>query len=468
MEHALSAPVSFHMPGHKGAKIYRNYGYGDFLNSIMDCDITEISGADNLFQAEGIIRDTSLKYSRLYDVKKSYLLVNGTSGGIIAAILASAKQGERMIVARNCHKAVFNAMFLGDISPVYAYPDEIDSYGISGAVSTVEIERLMDENPDVRTVILPSPNYYGICSDIKTIGEVVHKRGKILIVDQAHGAHLKFMDKGPMSAEEAGADIVINSTHKTLATFTQSAVLNFNTDRVNSDLLEDKLQMIESSSPSYMLMASLDINADIMEEHGDSLFHKWQENLDIFYEKASDIKGLSIMDIPETMDRTKINLDMSALGIDGSMLEDMLMKRGIFAELVTGNIVMCMTGIGNSTGDYERLIEALSDISAQIEETKNINIDDKKTEKNKGESTRPLWNKKRTLHPLRKSAVSLDINGCSGKICASSIIPYPPGIPLICPGEIIDDEDIEYIKSLRSAGEKVIGINEDAEVQVYL
>ena len=243
LKHADRDPVSYHMPGHKGMDIFRKYGYEDFLNRFVDCDITEIPGADNLFQAEGIIQEVQERYARLYDVKRSYLQINGTSGGIIASIMASVGPGRKLILARNCHKSVFNALILAGIEPVYAQPEFLEEYGISGAVSVEEIEKCMAENPDADAVILPSPNYYGICSDIEAIAEAVHRENKVLIVDQAHGAHLKFFQKYgfgegmPKSAEECGADIVIGSIHKTLASLTQSAILNLNSDRVNRYVL---------------------------------------------------------------------------------------------------------------------------------------------------------------------------------------------------------------------------------------
>ena len=162
IKHAGESPVSFHMPGHKGSEIYRRYGYDDFLGKIMDCDITEIPGADNLFQMESIIRETAEKYRELYGVKASYPLINGTSGGLIAAVLASVKKGRKLVMARNCHKSVFNALMLGGIEPVYAYPSMVEEYGISGQIMPEEIERCLSENPDAEAVILPSPNYYGI------------------------------------------------------------------------------------------------------------------------------------------------------------------------------------------------------------------------------------------------------------------------------------------------------------------
>ena len=162
LNHGAKGPVSFHMPGHKGSAIYKETGHADFLEAAMDCDITEITGADNLFQPEGIIRESMNRYKTIYGSEESYLLVNGSSCGLIASILATVEKGGKLVMARNCHKSVFNALGLGNIQPVYAYPETVEEYGILGAVSAEEIARCLDENPDASAVILPSPNYYGI------------------------------------------------------------------------------------------------------------------------------------------------------------------------------------------------------------------------------------------------------------------------------------------------------------------
>ena len=457
--HADKKTVSFHMPGHKGSAIYRKYGYAEFLDKMMDCDITEIIGADNLFQTEGILKAAQEEYAGLYGVKRAYMLVNGTSGGVIAAIMASVPKGGKLVMARNSHKAIYNALLLADIQPVYAYPEMIEEYGISGEITADEITRCLDENPDASAVILPSPNYYGICSDIRKIAEIVHARGKILIVDQAHGAHLKFFsDCGfsdmPKSAEEQGADVAVNSIHKTLASFTQSAALTFNSDTLDHYVLEDKLQMIQSTSPSYILMGSLDINADIIKNHKEEVFTAWHDALVYFYEEAEKIEGLEVIR-DSKLDFTKINLDMSAYGLSGSELEHLLMERGIYAELTTGNILMCMTGIGNTKEHMERLLEALKEIAES-------------REKVGGRRQMPPAVLEARFElcavPSKKERVLLEDG--AGRICASSIIPYPPGIPFICPGERITEEVITYIKALRKAGEKVIGVNADGEIIV--
>ena len=500
LRHSAQQPVSFHMPGHKGAAIYRDHGYGPFLDHIMDCDITEIPGADNLFQTEGPLLHTMDRYRKLYGVRQSYMLINGSSGGLIAAILASVPRGGRLILARNCHKSIFNALSLGDITPIYAYPRTIAEYGILGDISVEEIVRCMDEAPDAAAVVIPSPNYYGICSDIEAIAKEVHRRGKVLIVDQAHGAHLSFFAKHlrpafsqneaqaqnreqarngeqvqngeharkpafsqsgkglrfPSGAEDQGADAVINSTHKTLASFTQTAILNLCSDRIDRYDLEDRLQAVESSSPSYPLMASLDINADLLERCGSKLIREWAESLEWFYEEAPGrIPGLRLMEHP-MLDPTKLNLDMSAYGLDGNELENLLIEKGIFIELVTGNILMCMTGIGNKRCDYEKLIRALEEIAGE-----RILHRGGAVRKHPEAVTRSLEMK---MVPVKKERIPL--REAAGRVCASSVIPYPPGIPIVCPGEVFDGEVIAYIEGRRQAEEKVIGVDDLGRVVV--
>lgn len=457
-KHAEKNAVSFHMPGHKGEAIYRENGYDEFLDKMMNCDITEIHGADNLFQAEGIIRETMNRYKAIYDVRESYLLINGSSAGLVASIMATVPAGGKLIMARNCHKSIFNGLVLAGAQPVYAYPEEAEDYGISGEITPAEIKRCLREHPESSGVILPSPNYYGICSDIRAIADIVHEAGKTLIVDQAHGAHLKFFDKytkgAVRSAENLGADIVINSIHKTLASFTQTAIVNLCSDRVDKYAVEDKLQLIESTSPSYLLMSSLDINADLLEKRGEALIGTWEENLKYFYRQAGEIPGLRVMEHP-MLDYTKINLDMSAYGIDGQKLEKLLMEKDIYVELVTGDIVMCMTGIGNKRCDFERLLEALMEITEEREMV---------TRENAGMQALTVKKPVQRDVPVHKERIPL--KDAAGRVCAFSIIPYPPGIPLICPGEVIDEEVLAYVAELRSKGEKVMGIDELGRVVV--
>ena len=505
--------VSFHMPGHKGSEIYRRFGFDPWLRNFPDRDITEIAGADNLFQAEGIIAETMERYRDLYDTRATYLLINGSSAGIIASIMNCAVPGEKIIMARNCHKAVYNGIRMRAIEPIYVYPEVVAEYGIAGQVNPEDIAFAIRENPDAKAIILPSPNYYGICSDIGAIADLAHEAGMILIVDQAHGAHLKIFEEAaqirekealaaanietakglrfPVSAETAGADLIINSTHKTLASMTQSAILNVCSDRVDLFDLEDRLQMIQSTSPSYILMESLDINGYIMREHGDQLIEEWYANLMGFYHDVKYVPGLKVMRTAG-MDPTKINLDMSRIGLDGAALDEELRERGVYGELFTGDILMCMTGIGNTRRDYERLLKALKEIAwkygqdliAEMREAGGDIVSWREgmegfeeeefveevvmpeLEQVASTEVHSVWTKRREMHgvPAKKNRIPLD--EAAGQICARSLIPYPPGIPLVCPGEEITEEDVDYVRSIRDNGGNVIGIDPEGNVSV--
>ena len=451
LEHRKTNPVSFHMPGHKGHNHIKEYGYGEFLDNILGCDITEIDGADNLFQPEGIIKNTMEAYENLYKVKATRLLVNGSSCGLLASILAIVKPGEKIIMARNCHKSIFNGVSLGGIVPIYVKPNYIDEYGISGDVSVDLIKECVEKNKDAKAIILPSPNYYGICSNIEGISNIAHENDMILIVDQAHGAHLKFYDE-KMAAENLGADIVINSTHKTLFSFTESAILNVCSDEVDLMELDDKIQAIETSSPSYLLMASLDINSQMLKEHGDEFINKWKGNIEFFWKESENIKGLKIMN-HKLLDNTKLNLDMSKSGLSGGDLEKELIKRNIYPELVSGNIVMCMSGIGNIKEDYIKLLDALKDISINRETVEGCNVE-------------KINEFDLELKEVPKEKVRIKLLEALGKIAAESITPYPPGIPIVCPGEVINSDVIDYVTKLRKEGYKVTGVDVNGKVAV--
>ena len=242
----------FHMPGHKRNKACVE---GDFP---IERDITEIDGFDDLHHSEGILLEAQNALSRLYGTKRSFFSVNGSTAGLLAAISASVKKGGRILTARNCHKAVYHAIYLRDLVPTYIYPQSDSDLGINGAISVSRVERYLEENPKIEAVLITSPTYDGVVSDVRQIAEAAHKHGIPLIVDEAHGAHFRFSDYFPVSATDLGADVVIQSFHKTLPAMTQTAVLHLCSERVSEKLIRRFLGIYETSSPSYILMSSLD------------------------------------------------------------------------------------------------------------------------------------------------------------------------------------------------------------------
>ncbi len=462
IEHKKQNPVSFHMPGHKGRpNLYEKYGYGDFLRNTIGNDITEITGADALPQPRGVIRRVMENYRELYGVLHTELLVNGSSAGLIAAILESVPRGGKLVMGRNSHKSVFSALRLGGIQPVYVKP-EVTPEHLQGAITPKAVEKALKEHTDASAVLITSPNYYGVLSDVEGIALEAHAADAVLIVDQAHGAHLKFFDilaqnkSGKHAAENLRADIVVNSTHKTLASFTGTAILNVCTKRVDIESLSERIRMLQTTSPSYILMGSLDINEKILRRDAPALMALWRDDLRYFYEQSQDIVGLTVIRNPG-MDLTKINISMKAYGFGGARLAAELESRNIWPEMVHGDYVMLMTGIGNIREDYVRLLAALRDISAKYGITEKLKAPD---------ASDAMATFDLPQAPLPTAKNKLPLAQAAGHPVYDSIIPYPPGIPFACPGEVLTEDAVAYLQSLLRSGATVLGIEEDETIYV--
>lgn len=260
--------ISFHMPGHKKGAIYKMLGYQDILENLYKLDTTEIPGTDNLHSPEECIKESLKRASEVFKSDKTFYLVNGSTCGIEAAIMASVNPKEKIILNRDCHQSAINSCIIGDIDPIYVNPSiNKDSNTLSG-VSFDDVKRVIDSNLDSKAVFLTYPTYFGDVFDLKSICSYAHEKGMTVIIDEAHGAHLGLSEKLPETALSQGADIVIQSTHKTLPSFTQSSMIHIKGNRININKLTNMLRITESSSPSYLLMASLDIAVDIYEKNG--------------------------------------------------------------------------------------------------------------------------------------------------------------------------------------------------------
>lgn len=456
-EHKAEEPISFHMPGHKGREeLFVKCGYADFAREMIGNDITEIPGADNLFDPKKRILEIMDAYRELYSAKHTELLINGSSAGLMASVLSVVPRGNKLILGRNSHHSVFSAMRLGGIAPVYLRPEIDKATGMQTFISPEELEDAISENPDAKAVLITSPNYYGVLSDIKSLAKICHESGMLLIVDEAHGAHLSFFDRGSerkRAAENLGADIVICSTHKTLLSFTGSGLLHVFSDEVDVDALADTLRMLQTTSPSYLLMGSLDVNAGIMKDYGNDIVRSWREDLEYFYRRARNISGLEVF-IHDMLDPTKINISMSALGLDGEELGRELRYNNIWVEMVHGDYVMLMTGAGNRRSDYRELLRVLEIISS------NYGVGSKKREHI--EHSDPVMGINDV--PLKSERVPLYL--AEGRVMSTPVIIYPPGYPVVCPGEIINLDAIKRISRAMSNGESIVGVDEEGRVSV--
>lgn len=446
--------ISFHMPGHKKGAIYKMLGYEDILENLYKLDTTEIPGTDNLHSPEECIKESLKRASEVFKSDKTFYLVNGSTCGIEAAIMASANPKEKIILNRDCHQSAINSCIIGDIDPIYVNPSiNKDSNTLSG-VSFNDVKRVIDSNLDAKAVFLTYPTYFGDVFDLKSICSYAHEKGMTVIIDEAHGAHLGLSEKLPETALSQGADIVIQSTHKTLPSFTQSSMIHIKGNRIDINKLTNMLRITESSSPSYLLMASLDIAVDIYEKNGFDLMDKLLSNIDEFKSELYKLKNIKV---DESKDYTKIFLNTKKLGITGHELENILRENyNIQVELSNYYGVLLIATIGNTEDEFLKLKNALFEIDKIYKKEdylKNVSY--------------PVKLPKKILSP--REAFYMDkknvkIENSIGKISGEYIIPYPPGVSLVSPGEEITKEVIDYIIECKSKGMNVNGVK-DSELR---
>lgn len=450
--------IRFHMPGHKG----KNKMLSTLVKKIADYDVTEVKGTDNLHNPVGIIKDTQDKIAKTYGAKESYILVNGTTGGIIASIMACTSPKEKILIQRNCHKSVYSAAILGDLQLEYIYPKYNKEYCLNVGIDNKTLDEKLRRNKDIKAVVLTYPTYYGICCDIKEIAVIVHKYDKILIIDEAHGGHLKFIDGLPVSAEEVGADIVIQSTHKTLISLTQSSVLHVCSERINTKKLRKFLGMTQSSSPSYLLMSSVENAVDYMKNEGSK---RLKANLEIINKKVIELNSEGILVLTKEIikdiegyeyDATKLLISLSDFGISGNELEKILRDDyKIQVEMSDTKYINAYITVGDETKDIERLFDSIIDIS-KVYKKEKMNI-------NQMESTElPILEKAICINEAFYSEnKKVRLEDSLNEIAADFIIPYPPGVPIICPGEVINQEAISLLNYMIKNNLSIIGITNE-------
>jgi len=350
-----------HMPGHK-----RNESFmPDFSCNI---DITEIPDFDDLHNPQGVLLETAKLAAKLYKSRESFLLVNGSTVGILAAIGANTKRGDKILAVDNCHWSTTNAAELFDLELVYIEAEIDEMSGVPCSVTPSSVTSALERNPDIKLVSITSPTYEGVISDIASISEVVHSFGALLLVDGAHGAHLGFSDEFPENATTPGADIVVVSLHKTLPALTQCSLLHVCSERVDTCDIKRMLGILQTSSPSYVLMASIDSCLRLLDSDGKRLFHEYKKNLDDFSERIADLKNLSVLCHGDDslhcgfygFDIGKIVINARKAAISGSKLADILrVEHKIEIERVCDDYVIAMTSICDSPEGFVRLADAL-------------------------------------------------------------------------------------------------------------
>lgn len=439
--YADSDYLPMHMPGHKRRM-------GDLGNPFF-IDITEIGGFDNLHHAEGILLDAQRRAADLYHSEETHYLINGSTAGILSAISGCVSFGGKILLARNSHKSAYHAVMLKGLQAEYLYPQSLNEMGINGPISPEDVENILKKDSDIQAVMITSPTYDGIVSDVRTIAEIVHGYGLPLIVDEAHGAHFPFSRHFPEDSISCGADVVIHSLHKTLPTLTQTAVLHLNGSLVNRERIRKYLTIYQSSSPSYVLMASIDQCVEWIASHT-SAFEQFYKDLIQCREKLRELKILKLLEA-SGMDESKILISVMNAQISGHELDQILREKyHIELEMACSSYVCAITSIGDTKESLNRLTEALQEIDKSLQRVSGAIFWGDGVIRTESVCTIQQAEEAEKEQCLLENA--------DGKISGDFVTLYPPGIPILAPGEKVSVAIVERLKRYTKEGFEVHGI----------
>lgn len=448
--------ISFHVPGHKSHPLVKSYFEG--IDDVLQLDVTEIPGTDDLHDPETHILESQNFAKDIYGSQSSYFLINGTTCGIYAMVMAVTEPGDTLLIQRDCHKAVYEALFLGRVKGIAVQPEMMKAINIPLGLTIESVKTAFEINPEAKGIVLTYPNYYGIASDLKSIVTFVHSLKKLVLVDAAHGAHLTLNSSLPLCALKCGSDIVVQSSHKSLPVMTQTSLLHLNSKCVDEKKLKRMLRLHQSSSPSYVLMSSLDVGLTIIDEQGEKLMEALLTNINSFYNVQSNIFLTESMLPPNfSLDKTKlVYLGLPNNG-DPQDLERILREKGIQLEFSNENVAVFVSSIMNTSEDFQELSKKMENVGLKWysgNENAGYNLD------------LPVVLSLSEAYYKTSEMITLD-NGV-GRISKDYIIPYPPGVPLAIPGEQITEELLSHILYLSEKKQKIKGLykNKNNEIQI--
>jgi arginine/lysine/ornithine decarboxylase len=452
LRHQKQESLSFHVPGHKNGDIVPKQAES-LYKSLLSIDVTELTGLDDLHSPDGVIKDAENLLANAYNSLASYFLINGSTVGNLAMILSSFIEGDIVFVQRNCHKSILNGLKLAKLKPIFIEPDYNMEWKVATGITKTSIELAFQVYPEGKGVILTYPNYYGFTYNIEEIIDFCHLQDMVVLVDEAHGAHFIAGEPFPLSALQLGADIVVQSAHKTLPAMTMAAFLHINSDRIPNDRVRSYLQVLQSSSPSYPLMASLDIARSYIATYSEQDKFYFNQKREAFIQELKKIPTIKVLSHPPGGDPLKIVIQ-SKEGISGFDLQKKLELAGVYAELADPYNVLLVLPLLKS-GALDSLSEAISRIKATFQD---IKMD--------GPTVLPIF---RTLdqtfsslsmsytEQLSASQHVIAISNSIGCCSAEMVIPYPPGIPLLMEGEEITKDKVEQLQLLVELGSRFHG-----------
>ncbi|MEL6579143.1 MAG: aminotransferase class I/II-fold pyridoxal phosphate-dependent enzyme [Cyanobacteria bacterium J06621_12] len=461
--------AAFYAPGHKQGKGVSQNTRDLLGDRLFQADLPELPELDNLFAPEGAIAAAQNLAAQTFGASHTWFLVNGSSCGIIAAILATCGAGEKIILPRNIHQSAIAGLILAAAIPIFVNPEYDREAGLAHNVTPEAVGAALREHPDTKAVMMLHPTYQGVCSDLRAIAEITHSYDIPLLVDEAHGAHFAFHSDLPPSALSVGADLTVQSTHKTLSSLTQSSMLHIQGNRISSARISRALQLVQSTSPNYILLASLDAARQQMAAEGYKLMSQVIAIANTARAEIAKIPRLSVLDLEmqpgaEYLDPTRLTVDVSRLGITGFEADEILHEEyGVTCELPLLQHLTFIISLGNTSADIEKLIQACKSL-AQLTTKSSPPYSISSFPHSPSFLTKfaltpnPLTVSPREAYFAPTEAIPL--NEARDRLCGELICPYPPGIPLLMPGETITVEAIEYLKQIVTAGGTVTGCND--------
>lgn len=457
---------AFHMPGHKRR--------GGDMGDPYGIDITEIDGFDDLHhpQEQGILVQAQERAALLYQAEETHFLVNGSTAGVLSAISACVPPGGELLLARNSHRSAYHGAGLLGAAVWYLYPQFLGGLGINGGILPPDVENSLAEHPGIQAVFVTSPTYEGICLDVRAVAEACHRRGVPLIVDQAHGAHFPFSGYFPEDALAAGADVVIQSVHKTLPALTQTALLHVQGELADRERLRYYLSVYQTSSPSYVLMASIDRCMEWIERQGEGLFAAYVERLERFRRGCGELKILELAGKEWVgkagvwdFDRSRLVISTRKGRISGHELSECLRRRHhIEMEMASAQYAVGISSVADREEDFERLGRALRQIDDSLEEGR-MQIPDSKEEGTEEPAleTSAAFTLGKALEQKKEW---IDRKECRNRISGGYLYLYPPGIPLAVPGERLTDGICRKIEACMRTGQELHGLDRKGRIEV--
>jgi arginine/lysine/ornithine decarboxylase len=466
IKHAGGKHVSLHVPGHKSGQGLEASAR-PYYEAVLQLDVTEISGLDDLHHPEEAILEAQRLAADCFGAEETYFLVNGSTVGNLAMILSVCRRGELLLVQRDVHKSVIHGLMLAGARAVFLNPEVDPETGLTLGLQAEAVEQALGKYPEAKGLLVTRPSYYGTAMPLEPIVRLLHDLEKPLLVDEAHGAHFGFHPALPQSALSYGADAVVQSTHKLLTSMTMGAMLHVQGDLIERKEIKLYLTMLQSSSPSYPLMASLDLSRMQMHTKGEELLEQGIAVVKQFKLRMRDLSRFKLLTLDEantiiSQDPFKVILKDREGRMSGFELKDALEARGCFVELADPQAVLLVFSLASTQEDVSRLIAALEEIGRDQDglERDPINSNTNAMPALSYSAVRGLSDPVSfDEHVYRqKGTALLPLEETVGQLSAEMIVPYPPGIPVLCPGERISEEVVRYLNRLVALGARIHGM----------